>query len=107
MTTTAPDTTTAPLTTPAPVSATDNRAFGISSLVLGVGSIAMGFQPLVAIAGLVLGIMALRREPLGRGLAIGGIVTSSVSLAGLLIGAAAFVAFLPFLAIAGAWGWGS
>ena len=105
MTTTAPDTTT-PITTAAPVSATDNRAFGIASLVLGVGSIVMGFQPLVAIAGLVLGIMALRREPLGRGLAIGGIVTSAVSLAGLIIGAAAFVAFLPFLAFAGAWGWG-
>lgn len=106
MTTTAPDTITTP-TPSTPVSATDNRAFGIASLVLGVGSIVMGFQPIVAIAGLVLGIMALRREPLGRGLAIGGIVTSAVSLAGLVIGAAAFVAFLPFLAIGawGGWGW--
>ena len=107
MTTTAPDTTVPTITTSTPVSATDNRAFGIASLVLGVGSIVMGFQPVVAIAGLVLGIMALRREPLGRGLAIGGIVTSAVSLAGLVVGAAAFLAFLPFLALGawGGWGW--
>ena len=102
MTTTAPDTTT---TTPvAPVSAANDKAFSIASLVLGIGSVFMGFQPVVAIAGLVLGIMALRREPTGRGLALGGIITSAVSLAGLLIGAVAFAAFLPFLAIAGFWG---
>ena len=103
MTTTAPDTTTA--TTPlAPATVTDDKAFSIASLVLGIGSVFMGFQPVVAIAGLVLGIMALRRESTGRGLAVGGIITSAVSLAGLLIGAVAFAAFLPFLAIAGLWG---
>jgi|GEM_PF-4785330 len=105
MTTTAPDTTsavTANVATP-PVSATDNKAFGIASLILGIGSIFMGFHPLVAIAGLVLGIMGLRREPTSRGLSLGGIITSSVSLAGLVVGAAAFFAFLPFLAVFGTW----
>ncbi|MCU1409791.1 MAG: hypothetical protein JWR04_498 [Rhodoglobus sp.] len=105
MTTTAPDTTTttAPV---APASITDDKAFSIASLVLGIGSIVMGFQPIVAAAGLVLGIMALRRESTGRAMAIAGIITSSVSLAGIVIGAAAFAAFLPFLAVAGFWGFG-
>ena len=105
MTTTATDTTTS--TTPvAPVSATDDKAFSIASLVLGIGSIVMGFQPVVAVVGLVLGIMALRRESTGRSMALAGIITSAVSLAGIVVGAAAFAAFLPFLAFAGAWGWG-
>lgn len=104
MTTTAPDTTST--TTLAPVAATDDKAFSIASLVLGIGSILMGFQPVVAAAGLVLGIMALRRESTGRSLAVAGIVTSAISLGGILIGAVAFAAFLPFFAIAGLWGFG-
>jgi len=104
MTTTAPDTTT---TTPvAPVSAANDKAFSIASLVLGIGSIVMGFQPVVAAIGLVFGILALRREATGRSFALGGIITSAVSLAGILIGAVAFAAFLPFFAIAGFWGFG-
>ena len=103
MTTTAPDTTS---TTNAPVAATDDKAFSIASLVLGIGSIVMGFQPVVAAAGLVFGIMALRRESTGRSFAVAGIITSSISLAGIFIGAVAFAAFLPFFAIAGFWGFG-
>lgn len=99
MTTTAPDTSTTAI--PAPTSSASERVLAIVSLVLGASSIVMGFNPLFGIAGLVLGILALRREPAGRGLAIAGIVTSSVTLGGIVLGAAAFIAALPFIAVLG------
>ena len=99
MTTTTPTTTTAP-------TATQDRVLGIVSLVLGASSVVMGLNPLFGAAGLVLGILSLRREPAARGLAVAGIVTSAITLGGILLGAAAFLAFLPLAIISGAaWGW--
>ena len=99
-------TTTAP-TTPAPaprVAATSaDRVLGILAITFGIASIVMGFQPVFAIAGLILGILSLRREASGRGLAIGGIVTSSVTLAGWLLGAVAALAVIPFVVLAALW----
>ena len=95
-------TTTAPTTAPA---TTNDRVLGILSPVMGGASIVTGFQPLFAIAGLVLGILALRKESTGRGLAIGGIVTSAVTLAGGVLVAIAAVAFIPVALIFGAWAW--
>ena len=106
MTTTAPTTSPTPTIAPpiAPLVATSaDRVLGILALVFGIASIGMGFQPVFAIAGLILGILSLRREPSSRGLAIGGIITSSVTLAGWLLGGVAALAFLPFFAVAALW----
>jgi len=63
------------------------NAMAIASLVLGVVSVLIVWIPIVgilgtimALIGLVLGIMALRR-PNGRGMAVGGIICAGVSLA--------------------------
>lgn len=62
------------------------NGMAIASLVLGIVSVLIVWIPIVgvlgsvmALIGLVLGILALRRDG-GRGLAIGGIVCSGVSL---------------------------
>lgn len=62
------------------------NGLAIASLVLGIVSILFVWIPVVgilgtlmAIIGLVLGILALR-QPTGRGLAIGGLVCAGVSL---------------------------
>ena len=88
----------------APTTSTSaDRVLGILALVFGIASIGMGFQPVFAVAGLVLGILALRRESSGRGLAIGGIITSSVTLAGWLLGSVAALALFPIFAVAALW----
>lgn len=84
--------------TPAPIAA--GGALAISSLVLGVVSIALGWTFLAPIAGLVVGILALGREPHNRTMAIWGIVLNAVVLAGVLLLSLLAVAFglalLPF-----------
>jgi hypothetical protein len=74
----------------------------IASLVLGIVSVMFVWIPIVgilgtlmAIIGLILGILALRR-PTGHGLAIGGLVCAGVSM---LITA---IYILGFMAIIGA-----
>lgn len=52
----------------------------IASLVLGIISLVCGFTLVVPGVGLVLGILGLRREPAGRGMAIGGIVLNLLAL---------------------------
>ena len=49
------------------------RGLSIASLVIGIISFFAGFTFIVPIIGLVLGVMGLRREPAGRGMALAGI----------------------------------
>lgn len=90
---------------PAPVSAAEKQWMSISSLVLGVVSIVAGWTFFLPVAGLVFGILALKREPSSRTMAIWGIVLNGALLAGsILIGLGALLfglvmlpfAFLPF-----------
>lgn len=78
----------------------ETRGFSISSLVLGLVSIVASYTFFVPVVGLVLGIMALQREPASRTMAIWGIVLNAVMLAGaalVTIGALVFgLAMLPF-----------
>jgi hypothetical protein len=78
----------------------EQRGFSIASLVLGIASIVAGFTFFVPVVGLVLGVMALKREPASRAMAIWGIVLNAVMLAGAVLvtlGAFAFgLAMLPF-----------
>jgi hypothetical protein len=80
--------------------AVESRGFSIASLVLGLVSIVASYTFLVPIGGLVLGVMALKREPASRTMAIWGIVLNAVMLAGaalVTVGALAFgLAMLPF-----------
>jgi hypothetical protein len=90
----------------APV-ASSQQTLGITSLVLGIASIALSLTFIVPIAAIVVGILALQREATSRTLAIWGIVTGGFALAGgfilALIGLALFV---PFgLVGLGAFGW--
>ncbi|MGR2753758.1 DUF4190 domain-containing protein [Agromyces arachidis] len=84
--------------------ADEQRGFAISSLVLGLVSIVAGFTFVVPVAGLVLGILALKREPSARTMAIWGIVLNGVMLAGIVIAglvtAAVGVFLLPFVPFA-------
>ncbi|MGO2004495.1 MULTISPECIES: DUF4190 domain-containing protein [Micrococcaceae] len=61
------------------------RGMSIASMVLGLVSILAGFTGIVPIVGLVLGIIGLRREPAGRGMAIAGIIINSLTLLGWLL----------------------
>ncbi|WP_395243545.1 hypothetical protein ACGGZK_15635 [Agromyces sp. MMS24-K17] len=89
----------------APAAPAETNGFSISSLVLGVVSIVAGFTFFLPAAGLVLGILALRREPSSRTMAIWGVVLNAVMLAGaLLVGLGAAAVGLAFLPFAFLWG---
>lgn len=77
--------------------------FSLTSLILGVTSVFFGLTVIAPVAGLVFGILGLRREPTGRTLAIWGIVLNSVmiGLVALFVVALLFLGLLvPFVAIA-------
>lgn len=61
------------------------RGMSITSLVLGLVSILAGFTVLVPIAGLVFGILGLKREPAGKGMAIAGLVLNGLMLVGWIL----------------------
>ena len=98
MSTIAPDQ--APATTTPASPAATGGALAMSSLVLGIVSIFAGWTFLAPLAGLVVGILALSREPQSRTLAIWGIVLNAVMLAGVILFGLAAVVFgliaLPF-----------
>lgn len=58
------------------------KGLSITSMVLGLVSIVAGFTFLVPVVGLVLGIIGLRREPAGRGMAITGLVLNGLFVVG-------------------------
>jgi hypothetical protein len=88
---------------PAPAAAQpESKALSITSLVLGLTSIVFSWTFFAPIAGLVVGILALKQEPASKTMAIWGIVLNAVMLAGAvfvalaaIIGAGIGLAFLP------------
>lgn len=85
---------------PAPVPSTP---FSLTSLILGVTSVFFGLTVIAPIAGLVFGILGLRREPTGRTLAVWGIVLNAVMLglvALMIVGLLFFGLLIPFVALA-------
>src|SRR6185437_5651449 len=90
-------------TPPNPYASAPARTLSVTSFALGLASIVFSCTFLAPIAGLVLGVLALGREPQGRTFAIWGIVLNAVMLAGILIGLLVAVvgfgvglAFLPW-----------
>ncbi|MFB6611631.1 DUF4190 domain-containing protein [Agromyces sp. NPDC056379] len=102
MTTVTDTATQAPFAEPNPYTApaAETNGFSIASLVLGLVSIVASSTFFVPVIGLVLGILALKREPAARTMAIWGIVLNGVMLAGTVLvafGALVFgLAMLPF-----------
>lgn len=96
---------TPPVAPPVPVAAPSSTPpFSLTSLILGVASVFFGLTLIAPIAGLVFGILGLRREPAGRTLAIWGIVLNAVSLGFVALMIAAMMLFgllIPFAALAG------
>ena len=95
----------APYAGPAQAEApTETNGFSIASLVLGLVSIVAGFTFLVPVGGLILGIVALQREPASRTMAIWGVVLNAVMLVGVVLGGLGVLALgafaLPFLPFA-------
>lgn len=97
----APESTPAPAPAPAPVR--DSGAYSITSFVLGIASVTMGWTLIAPVIGLVLGIMGRRSEPAHRTLSLWGIILNSVMLAltalALALGLIAIFAVLPFVAL--------
>jgi hypothetical protein len=67
----------APYTPPAP---STTPALSLTSMIIGLASIFFGSIVLLPIGAIVLGIIGLRRERNGRGLAITGIIAGGVTL---------------------------
>jgi hypothetical protein len=80
--------------------AAESKGLSVTSLVLGIVSIVAGWTFFVPVVGLVLGLVALNREPRSRTMAIWGIALNGVMLVGslvvgLVVGAIG-LAMLPF-----------
>ncbi|MBP1301780.1 DUF4190 domain-containing protein [Curtobacterium sp. 1310] len=58
------------------------RGLSIASMVLGLVSIVLGFTFLVPLVGFVLGIVGLRKEPAGRGMAVTGLILNGLFVVG-------------------------
>lgn len=70
------------------------RGFSITSMVLGLVSILFGFTFLVPIGAVIFGIIGLKKEPAGKGMAITGIVIGGAfMLIWLALGALVFSIF--------------
>lgn len=80
----------------APAAAAPVRTLAIVSLALGAAAIVSGFNLLLGVPAIIVGVLALQREPAGRSLAIAGIVTGSIAASGLVLGAIAAAFAIPF-----------
>ncbi|GAA2171640.1 hypothetical protein GCM10009846_06170 [Agrococcus versicolor] len=67
-----------------------SKTWSITSLILGIVSLAFGYTLLVPIAGIVVGVMAKSREPHARGMANWGI---GLSIAAIVLGILLVVLF--------------
>ena len=89
----------------APQSATDSQVLSILALVSALSGILFGLVFPLSIVAIVLGILALSREPRARTIAIWGIVLGALPGALAVIGITLAAAFLiPFGAVAWAFG---
>lgn len=75
------------------------RPLSIVSLVLGLSSIVLGFTFIVPILAVIFGFIARGKEPAGRTLALWGIISGFVMLAGWIILLVVVAVFLPLLLV--------
>lgn len=85
-----------------PVSApVESKALSVTSLVLGIASLVFGYTFLVPVGAVVLGILALTREPSSRAMSIWGIVLGGLTLFGSAIAVIVGIALFVPLGLAG------
>ena len=60
---------------------TGPKGMSIASMVIGLVSIFLGFTFILPLIGFILGVVGLKKEPAGRGMAITGVVLSGLILA--------------------------
>lgn len=65
----------------APANPDTTRGFAITSLVLGIASVVSGWTFFVPVAGLIFGILALRRGTTDRAIALWGVWLNAIMLA--------------------------
>ena len=58
------------------------RGLSITSMVLGLASLFFGFTFVVPIVGFILGLVGIRKEPAGRGMAITGLILNGLFVLG-------------------------
>lgn len=58
------------------------RGMSVASMVLGLASIVFGFTFLLPLIGFILGIVGLRRDPAGRGMAVTGLILNGLFVVG-------------------------
>jgi hypothetical protein len=76
------------------------RGLSVASMVLGIVSIFFGFTFVIPLTGLILGLVGVKREPAGRGMAVTGIILSGLMLLGWVV-LIVFVVGLGVFGIAG------
>ncbi|MBB5642949.1 DUF4190 domain-containing protein [Cryobacterium roopkundense] len=85
-----------------PVYAAQSTGLSATALVLGLVSIFFGFTFLVPLGALIFGILALKREPAGKGMAITGIVIGGLfMLFWVLFGGAILAVILAVMSTPG------
>lgn len=91
------ETTTGTSALPAPTATSDSQTLGILALVSALSGILFGLVLPLSIVAVVLGILALKREPRSRALATWGIVLGAVPFAfgviAIAVGAAVAIPF--------------
>jgi hypothetical protein len=88
-----------PSAAPAASVSAETNIFSVLSLVLGLASILLGYTFVVPIAAIVLGVLALKREPAKRTMSIWGIVLGGVMVAAPILAIVFGVALLAPLGI--------
>lgn len=82
----------------------NGNAFAITSFILGIASIVSSWTFVAPIVGLILGVLALRRDTQERTLALWGVWMNVAMLALTALAVVAFIAFVGFAAVATAIG---
>lgn len=70
---------------PVPYYPAPKRGMSIASLVLGLIALVFGISIIVQIVGLILGFVALGKEPEARGIAITGLVLNGITFIGWIV----------------------
>ncbi|GAB2713953.1 DUF4190 domain-containing protein [Arthrobacter bambusae] len=73
------------------------KGMSVASMVLGLVSIFFGWTFLVPLLGLILGLVGIKKEPAGKGMAVTGIILNGLMIAG-------WVLLFVFLFSIGVWG---
>ena len=75
------------------------RGMSVASMILGLVSIVFGFTFFLPLIGFILGIVGIRREPAGRGMAITGLILNGLFVIGWTLIVLAVIGVLSTAAV--------